>query len=655
MSYSLESFRAKIINLNSFFDSAVAIADFRNDKNNLYIKDFSAVKTFLSSGTTSSILSRSRSQFSQAGLEKYRIHALANFFSLPHLPRRGICLIPKTSEWPDSSLAQMLEWISEEMPVHHCSVENFPKNLPSEAHWIFGTAFHYVQFFDLIGKHILPKGSFVFETGGTKNQTREVANSELDFMISSCFGVDFDQIYSEYGMCELASQAYGKSCATSLRTMRFPHDVKVCVLQDDLMLHPEGEGILFLKDSVRADVPHAILTEDRVVLSLDGSFEILGRVEKAPLKGCSMRVVNFKTERSTRIVINPDLSRKFCNFDDVMNFFLQEEKIVSLLEIEFSSLMLAQQAYKDLIESLPQSAEKFKMALAKTGGEKIVHACFILPENHSLVGLYPLCMALAFKMQISVKPPKKNLPLLNFFLNCFKNNLNILDSLTKFEGEALPYDRIFVYGDALTKEFFEKHYPNIVKIFGPGMTVTVSRSEMDIKSLVADCTGLRQRGCKSCRGLIVIGDDQPSWDDDFSRKFLTHLTLPKTSSSRAGLSYQYLHEDLNYLTKPSDGFLIVKKIPYDILNDSFFINQEFTLPICSVPILQLLNILQNCPISRIIIAKNLKKQLFADFEKLPINAEILSHSLAAIEWVEPGRAQIVPWDGTYELKPLFAD
>ncbi len=54
----------------------------------------------------------------------------------------------------------------------------------------------------------MPEGSIVIETGGTKGKTRSVTREELYTLISNCFSVDRNHIVSEYGMCELASQAY---------------------------------------------------------------------------------------------------------------------------------------------------------------------------------------------------------------------------------------------------------------------------------------------------------------------------------------------------------------------------------------------------------------------------------------------------------------
>ena len=54
----------------------------------------------------------------------------------------------------------------------------------------------------------MPEGSCAWETGGYKGRTREVPKEELHRLIKERLGIPPRNIFSEYGMSELSSQAY---------------------------------------------------------------------------------------------------------------------------------------------------------------------------------------------------------------------------------------------------------------------------------------------------------------------------------------------------------------------------------------------------------------------------------------------------------------
>ncbi len=647
----MDKLELKILNMSQHYDSIISIADFRRDDLQIYCENFYCVKTFLSSGTTSQLTSRSKSRFSFEGLKKYRQNALENFFAIPGLPKKGISLIPSTATWPDSSLAQMMEWIAEECEVIYFDEKTLEKNAYEQI-WIFGTAFHYVNLFDSGFKNTLPLGSYIFETGGTKNQSREVSNLELECMIKTLFGNH--TFFGEYGMCELASQAYGEKSVES-QFLRFPKDVKLTVLKSDRNLYSEGIGILCLKDSSRVDIEHAILTEDRVQLFKDQSFYILGRVEKAPLKGCSLNLSNLIQANLTPQIshVHVDTDRKKLVFAKIADFFSQQEKIFDLLKEELKSDNLAKSALKDLLKSIPKTAEEFQNALDKSGGKNIKNACFILPANHSLVGLYPLSLALGLGIELHVKPSQKKLPLLDFFLKTFSEHITLLNADFRFTGEKVSFTRIFVYGDQETKVFFDKYYPEKSKVFGPGITVTVATgNNLNVKKLIYDSISLRQKGCKSCRGLIILDSGDKSWIDDFQTEIRLLSAGDSDSSTSSGLLYSYLFQENHYLSKPDDGFLLIRKHIDDIKNGNFFTSQEFTLPVCWLNFNEFFEQIEKTSINRILIDPQSEFEVLNEFEKNRNNSKF-SDEFSHLEFVRPGTSQIVPWDGFYEGKPIF--
>ena len=203
---------------------------------------------FLSSGTTQS--HRSRSYFTSEGLNLYKVSSIISFhdflkrsfweeedlFSIP-----GVSLIPQKKEWPQSSLAQMISWFSDFWHLNYFNPqapeESFTHTSMKKPMWVYGTAFHFVNLYDSGFKVPLPSGSIIIETGGTKGKSRKVSQSELKNMISKMFGVHEALIFSEYSMCEMASQAYSDQCTdTSKQKFSFPFWTKTYVMEKNGIL-----------------------------------------------------------------------------------------------------------------------------------------------------------------------------------------------------------------------------------------------------------------------------------------------------------------------------------------------------------------------------------------------------------------------------------
>ncbi|MCX6126108.1 MAG: hypothetical protein NTV34_15350 [Proteobacteria bacterium] len=151
--------------------------------------------TFLSSGTTSLGKMRSKSLFSLQGAQNYRAASLAAFSDMLQLTLgrasehvSGISLVPPKSSWPDSSLAQMIDWIKDFWKLTYMEqgdVEGLRRAIDLQSGeaqrpiFVFGTALH---FHDLLNGGLtfkLPPGSLIIETGGTKGKTSYTTREEL--------------------------------------------------------------------------------------------------------------------------------------------------------------------------------------------------------------------------------------------------------------------------------------------------------------------------------------------------------------------------------------------------------------------------------------------------------------------------------------------
>ncbi|NND72214.1 MAG: hypothetical protein HKN43_11630 [Rhodothermales bacterium] len=151
---------------------------------------------------------------------------------------------------------------------------------------LFGAAFGLLN---ILESHSfrLPPESIIVETGGMKTQRREISRSDLHTHLAAGFGVNEDQIWSEYGMCELLSQSYRPPGGP----FRFPRWVSWKLFDPNSPLQEvhEGPGLLAVHDLANIHTISGILTEDLAVRS-DTGFEIIGRLKGSDLRGCNLLI-----------------------------------------------------------------------------------------------------------------------------------------------------------------------------------------------------------------------------------------------------------------------------------------------------------------------------------------------------------------------------
>jgi len=157
---------------------------------------------------------------------------------------------------------------------------------------VLGTAFSYMHLLDHLessdSRFQLPLGSRALETGGYKGRSRSVPKSELHRLIELRLGIPQKNIFCEYGMSELSSQAYD-SPATDTRLFRFPPWARVVIVSPETGREvSEGEtGLIHVFDLANVFSVMAIQTEDLAVRHGHG-FELLGRAQLAEPRGCSL-------------------------------------------------------------------------------------------------------------------------------------------------------------------------------------------------------------------------------------------------------------------------------------------------------------------------------------------------------------------------------
>jgi len=156
---------------------------------------------------------------------------------------------------------------------------------------IMGPSFSFVQWLNGLKPPIaLPTGSRVMETGGYKGRSQELPKPELHALIARKLGVRPDHIVSEYGMCELGSQAYDRIVGrANYPTFKFPAWARIRIVSPETRAEvAEGEtGLLQIFDLANIRSVLAILTGDLAVRRGDG-FELIGRVTASEPRGCSL-------------------------------------------------------------------------------------------------------------------------------------------------------------------------------------------------------------------------------------------------------------------------------------------------------------------------------------------------------------------------------
>lgn len=150
---------------------------------------------------------------------------------------------------------------------------------------LFGVTFallDFVEQFDIPLQHVQ-----IIETGGMKGRREEWNRTRVHDYLKAQFHLP--EIYSEYGMTELLSQAYSKgqelfACTAGMKVI-------IRELNDPLYLHLQGKGAINIIDLANIHSCCFIATDDMGELYTDGRFTVQGRIDESELRGCSLLTV----------------------------------------------------------------------------------------------------------------------------------------------------------------------------------------------------------------------------------------------------------------------------------------------------------------------------------------------------------------------------
>jgi hypothetical protein len=255
----------------------------------VFCQGFSSQLRFASSGTGGN---RSRhliadSSFCAAVSHRAFLSAIGDISNCEIL-----ALLPGYEENPESSLIFMVKSLEKssaaEVRFFGLNFLGFGKAIEDcreRGHQplVFGVSH---AFLSLLESGFMPDLSDVIliETGGMKGLRREISKMELLEILQN--ELQPGKLISEFGMCELLSQAYAfperYQPAASLRAcIRQPEDPLASVSKT-------GRGVLNFIDLANYASCAFIASEDLGTVYEDGSFSILGRLDQAEIRGCNL-------------------------------------------------------------------------------------------------------------------------------------------------------------------------------------------------------------------------------------------------------------------------------------------------------------------------------------------------------------------------------
>jgi phenylacetate-coenzyme A ligase PaaK-like adenylate-forming protein len=255
--------------------------------------NWNAEVIFTSSGTGSNGVSR----HAVASMEFYLQHALRcfEFFFGPITEYHLLALLPSYLERQGSSLIAMIDhFIKSSMSTHSSfylhdtdrllvDIEKLQSDQQKVILW--GVSFALLD----LAEHCrldLSK-TMIVETGGMKGRRKEITRAELHNVLGNSFSVR--EIFSEYGMTELLSQAYTRGddrfiCPPWMRVLARE-------LTDPLEKGIRGQtGGINVIDLANIHSIAFIETEDLGKVYDDGTFEVLGRMDNSDIRGCNLLV-----------------------------------------------------------------------------------------------------------------------------------------------------------------------------------------------------------------------------------------------------------------------------------------------------------------------------------------------------------------------------
>lgn len=209
----------------------------------------------------------------------------ANYCHLALLPsyieRGNSSLIAQVSEFINlSQFKQSSFFLHHQDTLKQTLQSNIDQNVPTV---LWGVTYALLDFAE---QYPMPlNDTIVMETGGMKGRRKEITRTELHDKLIDAFGVQ--QIYGEYGMTELMSQAYSKSNGL----YQCPNTMRIHIREiNDPFSGPiyNRHGAVNIIDLTNLHSCSFISTSDLGKAKDPSIFEILGRIDHSDTRGCNL-------------------------------------------------------------------------------------------------------------------------------------------------------------------------------------------------------------------------------------------------------------------------------------------------------------------------------------------------------------------------------
>jgi len=246
---------------------------------------------FKSSGTTIG----TRSQHFVASTDLYERSFLKTFTEQISDPKDTIimALLPNYIEQGESSLVYMVDYLIK-VSQHNLSgfylsdpdalIQSIALAKTEDKNIIlFGVSYALLDFAE---RRVDLSGVKIIETGGMKGRRKEMIKEELHQILTN--GLNVRNVFSEYGMTELLSQAY----TDGGEYFKTPQWMKILVrdINDPLHLLKDGRtGGVNIIDLANFYSCSFIATDDLGVNEAN-KFKILGRFDQSDMRGCNLLV-----------------------------------------------------------------------------------------------------------------------------------------------------------------------------------------------------------------------------------------------------------------------------------------------------------------------------------------------------------------------------
>ncbi|BBH52171.1 hypothetical protein [Fluviispira sanaruensis] len=484
-------------------------------------------KIFNSSGSTGN--KPSQHIFSHKALIDYEQNTCEGFLSF--LERNNlnkntpiVSLVPSVKDWPNSSLSAMISMFERKgLNILWCdleeSLENIVKCLKDiqthSACVIFGTSFHHFMLAHLSNSELKERMQVEFsrlklsiiDTGGTKGRTQAFTLEEGLAILKSFYKTETLDIFSEYGMCELGSQAWSsqKIHDGSFQCNETLQPFAVSIEQKSIL--PLNEtGFLAFIDSVNYESYGAIITEDIGYCFAHNAFKLIGRGPDSTLKGCSLNlraIYNFEKKSHKLLIENNNFKNKQ---------FVLHEIISQLTMCEWNSTV---------INDLEQTLASIEKGIPTDKNYKNKDILIISAANTPIAWVYPyLIAAESGAKSIVIKVPSLRLDdyysgvvlkytydLIRLIANLYAQVYTYIDQGKSIAHTFNEYDFVLTFGSEETLTTISKQIdPYKTSFIGKGdiKNSLVVNTVLHAPNLIAqNCSVWNGRGCLTPVALFL--------------------------------------------------------------------------------------------------------------------------------------------------------